>query len=120
MLSNAQDGYDYTKSPIHRVMILGQDSNGVTQAYYEFDDEAKLKTFEELFLGYREFRQSDSNEWGETKYRIYMCLYAGRTIKIISDGKRWGVTFGSIPINGDLEAFISNMKPTLVRPNTSP
>ena len=107
--------YDFISSPIHRAMILAQDDFGETCAYYEIDDEYELVKFEKFFLGYREFRQSESNDWGETKYRIYMCLYAGRTIKLISDGLRWGVTFGSIPINGDFEAYISNLKPVLIR-----
>ena len=116
MTSEDQQAYDYATRPIHRTMIVQQDADGETEAYYEFDDEAELEECEALFPGYREFRQSDSNEWSETKYRIYMCLYAGRTIKMISDGERWGVTFGSIPINGDLAAFIARRTPTLVRP----
>ena len=119
MSSNSQETYDYVTSPIHRAMVLAQDSAGATQSYFEINDKTQLKAFEEFFPRYREFPQSDSNEWGQTKYRIYMCLFAGRTIKIISDGKRWGVTFGSFPINGDMESFISKMQPTLVRPNSS-
>jgi hypothetical protein len=117
--SSPVEEYDFRTSPIHRAMIVRLDGDGSTNAYYEFDDEQILKDFEKLFAGYREFRQSSSDEWGDTKYRIYMCLYAGRTVKIISDGKLWGVTFGSIPINGDLQAFIATLKPTLVRPDTS-
>ena len=111
------DDYDYATSPIHRVMIVALDDNEETAAYYETSDEDELATLESFFPGYRAFPQSDSNEWGErTKYRIYMCLYAGRTIKIISDGARWGVTFGSMPVESDLEEFIRRLEPTLIRP----
>jgi hypothetical protein len=112
-----QDTYNFQTSPIHRAMIMEEDGDRRTLRYYEINDKVQLAAFEELFSGYRDFEKSDSNEWKGTKYRIYMCLYAGRTIKLISDGQRWGVTFGSFPINGDLESFIATMKPTLVRPD---
>ena len=116
MTTQTQADYDFNTSRIHRAMILEQDADKKTQAYFEINDPTELSALEHLFPSYREFVQSESNEWTTTKYRIYMCLFAGRTIKIISDGKRWGVTFGSFPINGDLEAVIAKMKPTLVRP----
>ncbi len=97
-------------------MICAVDADGTTTAYYEIDDEEQLKKFESFFPGYREFVQSEDNTWGQTRYRIYLCLYAGRTIKLICDGERWGVTFGSLPVNGNLEDYIANMSPMLVRP----
>ena len=88
------DDYDYATSPIHLAMIVTYDTNGVAQAYYEIRDGDALKEFESFFPGYRDFAEFESNEWKTTTYRIYMCLYSGRAIKIISDGERWGVTTG--------------------------
>ncbi len=115
MTSDTQTNYDFGTSPVHRAMILQEDAEKRTQAYFEINDKTELSRFEGFFPGYRQFIQSESSEWSKTKYRIYMCLFAGRTIKIISDGTRWGVTFGSFPINGDLETFLKTLKPTLVR-----
>ena len=46
-----QETYDYTTSPIHRAMIFAWGTNGL-KAYYEVNDEAQLKTFEEFFIKY--------------------------------------------------------------------
>lgn len=108
------NSYDYQTSPLHMAMVLQYDANNVPQTCYEIRDDKLLKELEGFFPGYREFTQFESNEWEATTHRIFMGLHAGRTIKIISDGKRWGVTFGSAPLSGDLKSFLNKLPKNLV------
>ncbi len=106
--------YDYKTSPIHAALVITYDESGtVPEAYYEIRDEDLLEEFESFFPGYREFKQFDDREDWTTQYRIYMCLYAGRTLKIVSNGQKWGITFGGAPVNGDLGAFLEKIPKNL-------